>query len=152
MHKTLQYPKLWLLSDPQPPNTFNIQNFPFFQTHNHQTLQYPKVFVSFRPTEKMAVYSASKSSVDLAIDPLITCRLCLMECPLLEMYELHDCKCLYCEAVCTCASWQNSASGIFLVSCYHSVILQLFSTTSTTTILNLSKRTLECSEKICTVL
>ncbi|XP_064605347.1 probable E3 ubiquitin-protein ligase RNF144A-A [Liolophura sinensis] len=45
----------------------------------------------------MAVYSASKSSVDLAIDPLITCRLCLMECPLLEMYELHDCKCLYCE-------------------------------------------------------
>ncbi|XP_046361655.1 probable E3 ubiquitin-protein ligase RNF144A [Haliotis cracherodii] len=46
----------------------------------------------------MATYSASRSSVDLAIDPLITCKLCLMECLLPEMYELHDCKCLYCES------------------------------------------------------
>lgn len=47
--------------------------------------------------DKMATYSAGNNSVDLAIDPLITCRLCLMECSLQEMYELHDCKCLYCE-------------------------------------------------------
>ncbi|KAK6188459.1 E3 ubiquitin-protein ligase RNF144A [Patella vulgata] len=45
----------------------------------------------------MATYSASKSTVELAIDPLIMCKLCLMECPLQDMYELHDCKCLYCE-------------------------------------------------------
>ena len=47
----------------------------------------------------MATYSASKNSVDLAIDPLITCKLCLAERPLQELYELHDCKCLYCESV-----------------------------------------------------
>ncbi len=47
----------------------------------------------------MAVYCASKSTVDLAVDPLITCKLCLMECPLHEMYELRDCKCLYCTMV-----------------------------------------------------
>ena len=47
----------------------------------------------------MAVYSASRSSVDLAIDPLIMCRLCLTECPSHEMYELHQCKCLYCKMV-----------------------------------------------------
>lgn len=46
----------------------------------------------------MATYSASKNSVDLAIDPLITCKLCLAERPLEELYELKDCKCLYCEA------------------------------------------------------
>ncbi|VDI16661.1 putative E3 ubiquitin-protein ligase RNF144A-A [Mytilus galloprovincialis] len=45
----------------------------------------------------MAAYSASRNSVDLAIDPLITCRLCLVECSLQDMYELRDCKCLYCE-------------------------------------------------------
>ncbi|KAJ8306501.1 hypothetical protein KUTeg_017046 [Tegillarca granosa] len=45
----------------------------------------------------MATYSAGKNKVDLAIDPLITCKLCLTECTLPEMYELHDCKCLYCE-------------------------------------------------------
>ena len=47
----------------------------------------------------MAVYSASKGSVDLAIDPLIMCKLCLTECALKDMYELHDCKCLYCRSV-----------------------------------------------------
>lgn len=47
----------------------------------------------------MAAYSASRNSVDLAIDPLITCRLCLVECSLQDMYELRDCKCLYCEKV-----------------------------------------------------
>ncbi|XP_048758848.2 E3 ubiquitin-protein ligase RNF144A-like [Ostrea edulis] len=45
----------------------------------------------------MATYTAGNNSVDLAIDPLITCQLCLMECSLREMYELKDCKCLYCE-------------------------------------------------------
>lgn len=45
----------------------------------------------------MATYSAGRNSVDLAIDPLITCRLCLLECSLQDMYELEDCKCLYCE-------------------------------------------------------
>ncbi|KAK7099653.1 E3 ubiquitin-protein ligase RNF144A-like [Littorina saxatilis] len=45
----------------------------------------------------MATYSASKNSVDLAIDPLITCKLCLAERPFQELYELRDCKCLYCE-------------------------------------------------------
>lgn len=47
----------------------------------------------------MATYSASKNSVDLAIDPLITCKLCLAEHPLQDMYELYECKCLYCLAV-----------------------------------------------------
>ncbi|KAK3091919.1 hypothetical protein FSP39_023734 [Pinctada imbricata] len=42
-------------------------------------------------------YSVSKNSVDLAIDPLITCRLCLTEVSLQDTYELRDCKCLYCE-------------------------------------------------------
>ncbi|PVD23432.1 hypothetical protein C0Q70_16701 [Pomacea canaliculata] len=46
----------------------------------------------------MATYSASKNSVDLAIDPLITCKLCLAEHPLQDMYELYECKCLYCLA------------------------------------------------------
>ncbi|ESP05337.1 hypothetical protein LOTGIDRAFT_181176, partial [Lottia gigantea] len=45
----------------------------------------------------MATYSVAKSSVDLAIAPMIMCKLCLMECPLQDMYELIDCKCLYCE-------------------------------------------------------
>lgn len=45
----------------------------------------------------MASYSANKSTVDLAIDPLITCKLCLMECSLQDMYELQDCQCIYCE-------------------------------------------------------
>ncbi|XP_064626560.1 E3 ubiquitin-protein ligase RNF144A-like [Lineus longissimus] len=49
----------------------------------------------------MAVYSASKNSVDLAIDPLITCRLCLAECALIDMYELIDCRCLYCRSCMT---------------------------------------------------
>ena len=47
----------------------------------------------------MAVFSASRSVVDLAIDPLITCKLCLAECTLQDMYELHDCKCIYCLPV-----------------------------------------------------
>ncbi|XP_074642150.1 E3 ubiquitin-protein ligase RNF144A-like [Tubulanus polymorphus] len=46
----------------------------------------------------MAFYSASKNTVDLAIDPLITCRLCLQECSKHDMYELVDCKCLYCRS------------------------------------------------------
>lgn len=46
----------------------------------------------------MAAYSASKSSVDLAIDPLITCKLCLTEYPKQSMYTLQDCGCIYCEA------------------------------------------------------
>ncbi|KAK2189341.1 hypothetical protein NP493_109g07090 [Ridgeia piscesae] len=40
---------------------------------------------------------ASKSSMSLAIDPLITCRLCLAEFPRNEMYKLHGCQCLYCR-------------------------------------------------------
>ncbi|KAL3869975.1 hypothetical protein ACJMK2_042595 [Sinanodonta woodiana] len=44
----------------------------------------------------MATYSNSKNTVDLAIDPLITCRLCLSECALQDMYELQECRCLYC--------------------------------------------------------
>lgn len=48
---------------------------------------------------KMAVFSASRSTVDLAVDPLITCKLCLAECTLDDMYELHDCKCMYCLSV-----------------------------------------------------
>ena len=47
----------------------------------------------------MAVFSASRSVVDLAIDPLITCKLCLAECTLQEMYELQDCRCIYCLPV-----------------------------------------------------
>ena len=47
----------------------------------------------------MASYSAGKSKVDLAIDPLITCKLCLSECVLQDMYELQDCQCVYCEPV-----------------------------------------------------
>ena len=47
----------------------------------------------------MAVFSTSRSTVDLAIDPLITCKLCLGECTLQDMYELHDCKCIYCTSV-----------------------------------------------------
>uniref|UniRef100_A0A0L8HRQ0 RBR-type E3 ubiquitin transferase n=1 Tax=Octopus bimaculoides TaxID=37653 RepID=A0A0L8HRQ0_OCTBM len=46
----------------------------------------------------MATYSGSKNTVELAIDPLITCKLCLTECSLQEMYEIRDCRCLYCEA------------------------------------------------------
>ncbi|XP_005101529.1 E3 ubiquitin-protein ligase RNF144A [Aplysia californica] len=45
----------------------------------------------------MAAYCTSKNTVDLAIDPLILCKLCLSECPLDAMYELVDCKCLFCE-------------------------------------------------------
>lgn len=45
----------------------------------------------------MASFSASKSIVDLAIDPLITCKLCLSEYLLQDMYELKDCQCVYCE-------------------------------------------------------
>ena len=56
----------------------------------------------------MATYSASKDTVDLAIDPLITCKLCLGEQPLAELYELADCKCLYCQAV---------SPPFFLTSC-----------------------------------
>ena len=47
----------------------------------------------------MATYSASRNSVDLAIDPLITCKLCLSEYPLQDLYELKECKCLYCKNV-----------------------------------------------------
>lgn len=46
----------------------------------------------------MATYSGSTSSVELSIAPLITCKLCLTECPLQDTYEIHDCRCLYCEA------------------------------------------------------
>ena len=53
----------------------------------------------FVTTIVMATYSATGTSVELAIDPLITCKLCLMECTLPDMYELRDCKCLYCESV-----------------------------------------------------
>lgn len=55
----------------------------------------------------MAAYSASRNSVDLAIDPLITCRLCLVECSLQDMYELRDCKCLYCEKVSKVYTYNN---------------------------------------------
>ena len=48
----------------------------------------------------MATFSASKSAVDLAIDPLITCRLCLSECTKQDTYTLQDCGCIYCKAVC----------------------------------------------------
>ena len=47
----------------------------------------------------MAVFSASRSVVDLAIDPLITCKLCLAECTAgyvrttrLQMYILFTSK------------------------------------------------------------
>ncbi|XP_055885526.1 probable E3 ubiquitin-protein ligase RNF144A-A isoform X1 [Biomphalaria glabrata] len=46
---------------------------------------------------EMATFSVSKNTVDLAIDPLILCKLCLSELPLVDMYELVDCKCLFCE-------------------------------------------------------
>ncbi|KAI0231333.1 RBR-type E3 ubiquitin transferase [Lamellibrachia satsuma] len=40
---------------------------------------------------------ASKSNASLAIDPLITCRLCLAEYPHSEMYKLKGCQCLFCH-------------------------------------------------------
>ncbi len=47
----------------------------------------------------VAVFSSTRSTVDLAMDPLITCRLCLSEFHIQDMYELKDCKCLYCISV-----------------------------------------------------
>ncbi|WAR23498.1 R144A-like protein [Mya arenaria] len=45
----------------------------------------------------MASFSASRSAVNLAIDPLITCRLCLTEFPRDDTYQLEDCGCIYCR-------------------------------------------------------
>ncbi|XP_052257465.1 probable E3 ubiquitin-protein ligase RNF144A [Dreissena polymorpha] len=45
----------------------------------------------------MATFSTSMTVVDLAIDPLITCRLCLSEYAPHDMYTLQDCGCIYCK-------------------------------------------------------
>lgn len=45
----------------------------------------------------MAVYNVKKNQVCLAIDPLVFCKLCLTECPLPDMYQLSDCRCVYCR-------------------------------------------------------
>lgn len=76
----LQMKKLWLCSNKLPFESCIICNFVEMATG-------------------VVSYSVSKNTVDLAIDPIITCRLCLAECPLDLMYELRDCKCLYCTEV-----------------------------------------------------
>ncbi|GAB1610681.1 probable E3 ubiquitin-protein ligase RNF144A-A [Argonauta hians] len=54
--------------------------------------------MSYHMAPVMATYCGSKNTVQLAIDPLITCKLCLTECSLTDMYEIWDCRCLYCES------------------------------------------------------
>jgi E3 ubiquitin-protein ligase RNF144 len=45
----------------------------------------------------MALFSASEGGrVQLTIDPVMTCALCLEEKSLRDMYELQECKCKYC--------------------------------------------------------
>lgn len=46
----------------------------------------------------MASYCVSRSSVDLALDPFVLCKLCLEECPRRDLYQVADCKCLFCES------------------------------------------------------
>ena len=47
----------------------------------------------------MAVYSVSGNTVELAIAPVILCKLCLQDLPVPEMYEMKGCDCLYCYSV-----------------------------------------------------
>ncbi|CAH1775556.1 unnamed protein product [Owenia fusiformis] len=66
----------------------------------------------------MAVYTCSKNQVDLAIDPIITCKLCLMECSPEDMYELRECKCLYCEmCVKQYLSVMIAEGNVLLITC-----------------------------------
>ncbi|XP_071508788.1 probable E3 ubiquitin-protein ligase RNF144A-A [Diadema antillarum] len=41
--------------------------------------------------------SCSTISGNLALDPVITCKLCLCECKLQEMHKMHKCACVYCK-------------------------------------------------------
>ncbi|GFO18858.1 E3 ubiquitin-protein ligase rnf144a [Plakobranchus ocellatus] len=45
----------------------------------------------------MASYCVSRNSVDLAIEPVMLCKLCLQECPRHHLFQLTECKCLFCE-------------------------------------------------------
>ncbi|XP_070556672.1 probable E3 ubiquitin-protein ligase RNF144A-A [Ptychodera flava] len=40
--------------------------------------------------------TASIGCTDLAVDPLISCKLCLMEHPLQDMHPMEQCSCIYC--------------------------------------------------------
>ncbi|XP_013403772.1 probable E3 ubiquitin-protein ligase RNF144A-A [Lingula anatina] len=52
----------------------------------------------FTPMGAHVFYSpGTHNTMDMAIEPLVTCRLCLMELPAREMYEMQDCQCLYCQ-------------------------------------------------------
>ncbi|XP_011669191.2 probable E3 ubiquitin-protein ligase RNF144A-A [Strongylocentrotus purpuratus] len=43
------------------------------------------------------VSSCQTISGNLALDPMITCKLCLCECKLHEMHQMHRCSCIYCK-------------------------------------------------------
>ena len=45
------------------------------------------------------VSSCQTISGNLALDPMITCKLCLCECKLHEMHQMHRCSCIYCKKV-----------------------------------------------------
>ncbi|RUS76228.1 hypothetical protein EGW08_016001 [Elysia chlorotica] len=45
----------------------------------------------------MASYCVSRNSVDLTIEPLVVCKLCLDECPRRDLFQLSECKCVFCE-------------------------------------------------------
>ena len=41
----------------------------------------------------------STVSGDLALDPLITCKLCLTEYAMKDMHQMKGCTCVYCTSV-----------------------------------------------------
>jgi len=45
----------------------------------------------------MASYCKAKNTIDLAIDPVLFCKLCLTEYPVGDMFQITACHCLFCE-------------------------------------------------------
>nr|XP_006819578.1 PREDICTED: probable E3 ubiquitin-protein ligase RNF144A-like [Saccoglossus kowalevskii] len=44
----------------------------------------------------MATSSSIRGCSDLAVDPMISCKLCLLEQPLHNMHQMQQCSCIYC--------------------------------------------------------
>ena len=65
-------------------------------------LDHPSLMCSRSPVvEVMTSSSGYGPTWDLALDPLMSCKLCLGEFPLEQMTTIHQCQCVFCTLVST---------------------------------------------------
>lgn len=76
-----------------------------------QIVPYSYLFITLREWEKKSVFAVVLSGTmttaryrptwDLALDPLVSCKLCLGEFPLEQMTTITQCQCVFCTLVST---------------------------------------------------